>query len=377
MGNLIKAAAATALALGAFTSVSAVAQQMVKVGIVQSTSGGSAAIYGTVQKNAAELAIEQINASGQLGNLKLEGMHADDAGDRGQTVNIFQRMLNRDKVAVIFGPSLSNSMFAAGPLAQQARTPVIASSNTASGIPAIGTYIFRTSPPESVTFPGVLQFAKEKYKIKTAAQIYGIDDVSMKANYEVHKAALQKEGIKVLTTETLQKGDVDYSAQLTKIKAANPDAIVISALAEEVANIVRQARQLGIPQATLLIASNSAISPKFIELAGPAGEGLLAGAGWFLDFDSPANKAFIKAYSAKFGSEPDSYAAYQYTAVLAFADALKRAGGAGDSAKLRDALAATKDIDSPLGKFSFTSDREPVIQAKVLVVKAAKFVIAE
>lgn len=350
--------------------------ETVKVGVVQSITGGSAAVYGTVQRNAAALAIDQINKSGELGSLKLEAIYADDGGDRGQTVDAFQRLLNQDKVSAIFGATLSNSTFAAAPLAQRAHTIVIASSNTATGIPEIGDYIFRTSPSEAVTFPGVLKFAKEKYHLKTAAQIYGIDDVSMKANAEVHRVNLKKEGIRILASETFQKGDVDYSAQLTKIKAAKPDAIVISALAEEVANIVRQARQLGIPKSTIFIASNSAINPKFSEIAGPAGEGLLAGAGWFVGFPGPSNKAFVEAYRQKYGVDPDTYAAYEYTAFLAFADALKRAGGAGDEQKIRDALAATRNLDLPLGSFSFTKDREPVIEPKILVVKNGKFVLA-
>lgn len=372
--TILPALAASALALG--LSLPVLAQSVVKVGVVQATSGGSAAIYGTVQKNAAELAVEEINSSGFLGGTKLEIVYQDDAGDRGQTVNIFQRFINQDRVSIIFGPALSNSMFAAGPLAQKAKVPVIASSNTATGIPGIGTFIFRTSPAEGSTFPGVLDHVIKKFGIKTAAQIYGIDDVSMKANYEVHKKALEAKGIKILTTETLQKGDVDYSAQLTKIKAANPDALVISALAEEVANIIRQARQLGLPKTMVLVASNSAINPKLAELAGAAAEGLYAGAGWFLDFEGERNKTFVAAYTKKFGTPPDSYAAYAYTAVFAFADALKRAGGAGDSDKLRDALAATKDVDSPLGKFSFDASREPVISPQILILKDGKFVLA-
>lgn len=129
-----------------------------------------------MQKNGAELAIDEVNASGKLGDFKLVGIHQDDAGDRGQAVNIFQRLLNQDKVAVILGPTLASSAFAADPLAQKAGTPVIASSNTAPGITDMGGYIFRTSPPENMVFPGVLAYVKKKSNLKTAAQIYGIDD---------------------------------------------------------------------------------------------------------------------------------------------------------------------------------------------------------
>src|ERR1700743_1683073 len=86
------------VAAGASMMAPARAETPVKIGIVQATSGGSAALYGLMQKNAAELAIEEINASGSLGDFKLVGIHQDDGGDRGQSVNIFQRMINQDKV---------------------------------------------------------------------------------------------------------------------------------------------------------------------------------------------------------------------------------------------------------------------------------------
>ncbi len=97
------------------------AETLVKVGIVQATSGGSAALYGVMQKNGAELAIDEINASGKLGDFKIVGIHQDDGGDRGQSVNIFQRLLFQEKVAIIFGPTLTSSAFAADPIAQKAQ----------------------------------------------------------------------------------------------------------------------------------------------------------------------------------------------------------------------------------------------------------------
>lgn len=356
---------------------SASAETPVKVGIVQATSGGSAALYGVMQKNGAELAIDEINASGKLGDFKIVGIHQDDGGDRGQSVNIFQRLLFQEKVAIIFGPTLATSAFAADPIAQKAQIPVIASSNTAPGITDMGDFIFRTSPPEGMVFPGVLNYVKNKYAPKTAAQIYGIDDTLMKTAYAVHKKALEDGDIKIIATETFQKGDVDYSAQLTKIKAANPDIIVIGGLAEETANIVRQARQLGIPHSTVILGANAAISTKLAELAGAAAEGFTVGSSWFIQYDSPRNKAFVEAYRKRYNSDPDTFAAQAYTAVYIFADALKRAGGPTPSTKLRDAIAATKDFDSNAGSFSFDPKREPLVAPKVLVMKGGKFVLAD
>jgi branched-chain amino acid transport system substrate-binding protein len=240
----------------------------------------------------------------------------------------------------------------------------------------MGDYIFRTSPPEGMVFPGVLAYVKKKFNPRTAAQIYGIDDTLMKSAYAVHKKALEGEGIKIVATETFQKGDVDYSAQLTKIKAANPEIIVIGGLAEETANIVRQARQLGIPQSTVILGANAAISTKLAELAGAAAEGFTVGSGWFIQYDNPKNKAFVAAYRKKYNSDPDNFAAQAYTSVYIVADAVKRAGGVSDSKKLRDAIAATKDLEANNGSFSFDANREPAVAPKVLVMKEGKFTLA-
>ncbi len=132
--------------------------KVARIGLVQSTTGGSAALYGTEQKQAIELAFDEIKKAGTLGDIALQAFHADDGADRGQTVNIFQRLIRQDKVVAILGPTLSNSAFAADPLAQQAGIPVIASSNTAPNLTKIGDFIFRTSvlrircfPPSSPT----------------------------------------------------------------------------------------------------------------------------------------------------------------------------------------------------------------------------------
>ena len=164
-----------ALALGGAAILSgssafAQSERVAKIGLVQSTTGGSAALYGTEQKQAIELAFAELNAGKTLNGIRLQALHSDDGADRGQTVNIFQRLIRQDKVIAILGPTLSNSAFAADPLAQQAGIPVIASSNTAPGVTRIGDYIFRTSVPEDQVFPTVLGYAVKRHGIKRVAQ---------------------------------------------------------------------------------------------------------------------------------------------------------------------------------------------------------------
>lgn len=374
MPRSISGLAAAAFALAGLAAHPALAETVVRIGVVQATTGGSAALYGIEQKNAAELAVEEANASKKLGDIRLQIIHLDDGADRGQTVNIYQRLIGRDNVSVIIGPTLSNSAFAADPIAQKAGVPVVAASNTAPGIPEIGDFIFRVSPSEDRIMPQLLEEVVKRNAVRKAAQIYTIDDQLSKSAYNVQKQALEKLGVEIVATETFQRGDVEFSAQLTKIKAARPDLIVLGALAEETANILRQARQLGIPGEVGFVGTQSSISQKFFELAGPAAEGLIAGTAWYIDTPTPESLEFVKKYEARYNKKPDIYSAYGYDAASLVIEAIRRAGS-GDRKAIRDQLAAIRDFPAVLGRIGFDEGREPIVTPKILVARGGRFVL--
>ncbi len=345
----------------------------IPIGAVWSLTG-AAAVYGPSQKNAAEMAIEEINQSGLLGGAKLKLITEDDRSTKEGAIAAFEKLLNQDKVVAILGPTLSNSAKAADPMAQDKKVVVLATSNTAAGITEMGDFIFRNSLPESAVIPNTIKVTKDKLGYNKVAVMYGDDDAFTSSGYDVFKAALEANGVEILTTETFKKGDTDYSAQLTKIKSLNPDAIVVSALAEEAAGIMSQARQLGIPDSVHFIGGNGFNSPKLAELAGAAAEGAISGAAWFVANDSPGNQDFVKAYNAKFGSNPDQFAAQAYAGAYILANAIKNAGAA-DSQAIRDALAKIKDLPTVLGTFSFDENRNPIHTPVVQIVKDGKFAL--
>src|SRR6267142_6183123 len=152
---------------------------------------GAAATYGQSQKNGLEAGTEEVNGANTLQGIKLELLIEDDATSKEQGINVFQRFINTDKVSVIIGPTLSTTATAADPLAQQARVPVLAISNTSpTGITDIGDYIWRDSLTEAQVVPGAVKKAKEKLQFKAAGVLYGNDDVFTTAGYDVMKKAL-------------------------------------------------------------------------------------------------------------------------------------------------------------------------------------------
>ncbi len=217
-----------------------------------------------------------------------------------QGTNVFNKLINGDKVSLIMGPTLSNTAKITDPIAQKAGVPVLAISNTISGITEIGDYIFRDSLTENVVIPHTVKVAKEKLGLKKVAILYGNDDAMTKATYEVFKKELQAAGIQILSEQVFAKGDRDFSPQLTQIKAQNPDAIIAAALAEEASGIASQARQLGIPKTVRIIGGNGLNSPGLIKNAGDAAEGIIVGAAWNITSTAPLNVKFVNDFTKKY-----------------------------------------------------------------------------
>ncbi len=376
-GNCAKKAMvvlALVLGLSGICSRASAAPREAKIGFALSLTGAAAA-YGETQKDGAQLAIEEINArAGQTG-IKIVPVFEDDASQPQQGVNVFNRLLFADKVVAIIGPTLSNTAQVTDRIAQKAGVPVLGISNTAKGITDIGNYVFRDSLTEMQVIPDTVNVVEKKLGIKKVALMYGNDDAFTKSGYDVFKKALRDSHIKIVTEQTFAKGDRDFSAQLTEIRSLKPDALVVSALVEEASGIVAQARRLGIPASVPIIGGNGFNSPSLMKNAGKAAENVIVGAAWNESSSNPLNRAFVRAYTAKFGSPPDQFAAQAYAAVYIMLDALKRSGSTDNPKALREALAGVNDLDTVLGKFSFTPGRDAQCKPVVEIVKNGRFTV--
>ena len=353
------------------------AAEPVRLGAIEDLSGPSSK-YGVAIREGFDLAAEQINAKGGvLKGRSLEIVYEDGAGTKEGSVNGARKLLGRDKVPLLLGPTLSNEMFAVGPAAVERKTPIIGTSNTANGITDIGEWVFRTSLPEADVIPVTLRRAQAKFGIKKVALMYANDDAFSKSGFDVFKASLDQAGITIVTIETFGSKDTDFSAQLTKIKGLGIDAICVSALVEPASGVVMQARQLGIPQSIPIIGGNGFNSPKLAELAGAAAEGVMVGSPWFIAKPQAENQAFVAAYRKKYSHDPDQFAAQAFDTLYIVAEAIERAGGT-ENDKLREALLKTEH-NGVMGLFRFTDHRDPAATAGVVVlaVKNGKFAILE
>jgi branched-chain amino acid transport system substrate-binding protein len=339
-----------------------------KIGVISIITGQGAA-YGEAITNGIKLARDEVNAKGEVFvDLKVE----DSSGKQEQALAAAQKLINSEKVVAIIGPTLSNEMFAAGPEANASGVPIMGTSTTAKGIPQIGKFVFRNSMPESQAIPASVGHAVKKYNIKKVALLYGNDDAFTKSGFDTMKEVAEKLKLNIVTIQEFQKGQADYKAQLTKIASLKPDAVLCSALYNEGGVILAQARKMGLK--VPFVGGNGFNSPKVIEIAKEAAEGLIVATPWFGDKDDPMVKAFVAKYEKAYGKKPDQFAAQAYDAFYIMTNALKEAGAA-DRAKLRDSLAATRNFQGVVGKFSFDADRDVVMTPSVLIVKGGKFAI--
>jgi branched-chain amino acid transport system substrate-binding protein len=331
---------------------------------------GAAGSYGTSQQKGLELAAEQLN---KKGGVTYEVKVEDDQTDPRQGITVFEGFVSGGK-SIIIGPTLSNTAFQAQPIAQEGKTPVLAISNTATGITAQGDYIHRVSLTEAQVIPQTVKKAKEKYSLTKVVVMYSNDDAFTESGFKVFEEALKTEGIENLETITFSKADTDFRALLTQAKGKNPEAIVVSGLIEAAIPLVTQARELGIE--VPIIGGNGFNNPKLMADAGPAAEGVVVGAAWNSASENELNAAFLKDFQAKYNGAPDQFAA-QAHAGLNLIDQAVRSGCSGEREAIKAGLSKISNVPTVLGDVSINADRDAEHPAVVQVVQGGKFTVLE
>ena len=342
------------------------AGKTVHVGVIADITG-AAGVYGTPQKNAYDLANDDIK-SGKLdaGGANLSFDVQDAATDGAQVVNLMQRFTNDPSTAVVIGPTLSGEAFKAFPIAKNMNFPVIGSSTTAEGVTAIGPTVYRVALAESQVLPTTVKRTHDKWHYKTAAIIYGDDNAFTKTDGDIFARELKNAGTTVVDTETFHINDKDFSASLTRIASKKPDVIAIGALFPEATKIIGQAGKLGIK--AHMMGGNGLNSPDMYAVAGPAAAGTVVGAAWFSGAQYPSNLDFVKRYTAKYGKGPDQFAAQSYAAAQVVAYLV--AHGASNKDEMLKALQNVRSIQTVLGPIGFDPNRD--VKSSPVILTIAK-----
>nr|WP_254216683.1 ABC transporter substrate-binding protein [Synechococcus sp. CCY 9618] len=346
----------------------------VPVGAVLALTG-NANVYGQDQKIGLELALKQRNGVGGINGRPLKLALEDSGSDEPGANAAFTLQINNGMLALI-GPTLSQQAFSADPIAQRRGVPVVAPSNTATGIPEIGSFISRVSAQSSVIAPLAIEAAlKLQPGLKRAAVFYAQDDAYSTAETTIFQQTLKGRGLDPVTVQRTQLNDQDFQNQISAALREQPDLIVLSLQAVDGGNLIRQLRELG--YRGLIVAGNGMNTPNIYPICQKYCDGVLIGQAYSPELDTPANNAFLKAFrAAKGGATPPQLTAQAYTALQVVAEALvrldKRLPLAGANlVEARKALMAeilSGSYATPLGEIRFTPEGE-VIQSQFYVAR--------
>jgi len=345
--------------------------ETIKIGEFASLTGKEAT-FGISSHEGTLMAIEEINAAGGVLGEKLELLTEDDQCKAGESATVVNKLISRDNVIAILGEVASTRSLEAAPICQQNKIPMISPSSTNPDVTKTGDFIFRVCFIDPFQGTVMANFASKTLKAKRVAVFTDVKSDYSKGLAKFFKEQFKANGGEIVTELDYNGDDKDFKAQLTSIKAANPDGVFVPGYYTGVALICIQAKQLGLN--VPFFGGDGWESEKLFEIGGAAVEG-----NYLSTHYSPAaagtdlSRKFVSAYKARWnGKTPDALAACGYDSALVLADAIKRAGST-DGQKIRDAIAATKDFPAVTSKITINENRDATKAAVILRIKDGKY----
>jgi branched-chain amino acid transport system substrate-binding protein len=356
--SLMLAAAAVALTAG-----QAAAQDKLKIGLLTTLSGPPAAL-GVQQRNGFQLAVKQLG--GKLGGREVDLVIQDDELKPDVAVNKAKGLIERDKAEFVVGPIFSNILIAMMKPVTDGGAIMIS--------PNAGTSNFAGKDCNPNFFVTSYQNDQNHEVLGKYAQDSGIKKAFIMApNYQAGKDSLA--GFKryfkgnVVDEVYVPLNQLDYSAELSKIAAAAPEAIFVFLPGGMGVNFVKQFRQAGLADKIKFLSAFT-VDESTLPAQQDAALGFFGGANWAPNLDNPANKAFVAAYEKEYNAVPGSYAYQAYDAAMLIDSALKATGGKTDNKDALRAALKKADFKSPRGNFKFNTNNYPI--QDFYLVKAAK-----
>ncbi|HEV3363091.1 MAG TPA: ABC transporter substrate-binding protein [Acidimicrobiia bacterium] len=332
------------------------------------------ALLGQEEVIGARIAEKLLNADGGVNGRPVRLLFQDTGGDEIGAINAFQAVINAGVLGIV-GPTLSQQAFAADTRADAAGVPVLGPSNTAKGIPQIGKFVARVSAGVDVVAPlAVEQALKLNPAIKRVAVAYAQNDAFSSSETKIFQGTVQKKGLELALVQRFQTSDTDFTSQVTNIVGSRPQLVIVSGLAADGGNLVRQLRELGYKG--LVIGGNGLNTTNVLPVCGRFCDGILIAQAYSPAVDNPINKRFVAAYSEQRGGQPPQFTAQTFTGVQVFVDALRRLDKAKrletmDLKTLRSELnnaVLSGTYETPLGPIAFDPEGE---------IKQQRFYVAQ
>lgn len=332
---------------------------------------GSEATFGESTDNGIKLAVDELNAAGGIRGKKVKLITYDDKGDTREAGTAVTRLINKDSVVAVIGEVASGLSLAGAPVCQENGVPMVSPSSTNPKVTKIGDMIFRVCFIDPFQGSVCAKFAYENDRIKASKAAILTDQASpysVGLQEEFEKAFVALGGT-IVSKQTYQGGDQDFSAQLTSIRGSEPDVVFVPGYYTDVGNIALQARKLGLTKP--LLGGDGWDSVKLGEIAGEAINGCFYSNHYSQEDPSPRVQEFIRKYSERHKQIPDGLAALGYDAARIVFEAMSRTESL-DGPALAAEISKTKDFDGVTGKISIDADRNAVKPAVILEMKEGK-----
>lgn len=345
-------------------------EDVIKLGVFEPLTGANAA-GGELEVEGIELAHELYP---EVLGKKIELVIVDNKSDKVEAATAAARLVEKDKVSAIIGSWGSSLAMAAGDVVKNAKVPAVGTSCTNPLVTQGNDFYFRVCFIDPFQGLVMANYAYNKLGAKKAAIIQEVSNdyaVGLAKFFTDNFVKLTNDQNSIVAVANYNTGDQDFTAQLTNIKAQNPDVIFAPGNFTESALLIKQARQLGIT--TQFIGADTWETPEFIEIGGDAVEG--AEFSTFFATEKPItaeSTTFLDAYRAKYNKEPAAVTALAYDAYLILVKAIEAAGSA-DPVEIQKALVATKDFQGAAGVVNFDENGDAVKSAVLKTVKDGKF----
>lgn len=327
---------------------------------------GAEATFGRSTDEGIRLAVEEANAKGGINGKKIRLITMDNQGKPEEAAAVVTRLIVQEKVTALLGEVASSRSLAAAPIAQKKKVPLVTPSSTNPKVTEVGDYIFRTCFIDPFQGTVMAKFAYQNLKMKRVAVLKAINSDYSLGLADYFSQKFKELGGEVVIELSYQSTDVDFKAQLTEIRAKNPDGIFIPGYYTEIGLIARQAAELGIK--IPLMGGDGWDSPKLFEIGQEAVNGNYFSNHYSTESTDPMAVEFMKNFKARFNKPPDGLSAAGYDGALVLLDAIRRAPDLKPEA-IRDALAATKDFHGVTGMISINEKRNAVKSAVVVQVE--------
>ena len=357
----------------------------VKIGVLMPLTG-YIAFFGKMQEAALRLAQKEFAKAGPSGGFDLKFVIYDTGSKPQDAILMAQKLMHTDKVHLIVGPFLSTECEQVFPIVNRDKVPIVTASSAKPGLTAASRpWTFRyIMTSDKINEPTIKAWVQQK-NIKTVAILTDIKSrVSESYGKGVAPTFLKKYGVQIVEDINFVTEDIDFSAQVTKVKAANPDGIVLAGEYAPSANIAREVRKQGMKQPFL--ADVPTVSPEFIKLGGEAVEGTYAPTDFWAGNPDPKVQDFVKKFKQEYGQDKDPHTTTGcfYDAVYAARSIVGKAGLSGkpadlqkDREKIRDGWANLKDyVGDATGKTTIDKDGDAWKAFYTLTVKSGQWVKA-